>query len=115
LRAAPREFSPSDKLKGKKPRSGQMVNRNYLKPAAIAAGIITEGERFGFHSLRHSLSTWVNDNLKDVKIAQTLLRHSKPDITASLYIHSVPEENLKAQEKYVAALALQKPASDAVQ
>jgi len=57
----------------------------------------------------------VNNNLKDVKIAQTLLRHSKPDLTAQIYVHSVPEENLKAQEKYVAALALQMPASDAVQ
>lgn len=92
-----------------------MVNRCYLKPAAIAAGIIKEGARFGFHSLRHSLSTWVNRTLKDVKIAQTLLRHSKPDITAGIYIHGVPEENLKAQEQYMAALALQKPASDAIQ
>jgi hypothetical protein len=57
----------------------------------------------------------VNDNLKDVKIAQELLRHSKPDITASLYIHGIPAENLKAQEKYVAAMALQRPASDPVQ
>ena len=57
----------------------------------------------------------MNNNLKDVKIAQTLLRHSKPDLTAQIYVHSVPEENLKAQEKYVAALALQMPASDAVQ
>lgn len=105
----------SDKLKGKKPRCGQMVNRCYLKPAAIAAGIIKEGERFGFHSLRHSLGTWVNRNLKDVKIAQSLLRHSKPDITAAIYIHAVPEENLKAQEQYMADLALQKPESDAVQ
>ena len=105
----------SDKLKGKKPRSGQMVNRSYVKPAAIAAGIIREGERFGFHSLRHSLSTWVGDNLKDVKIVQELLRHAKPNLAAELYIHGIPEKNLKAQEKYVAALALQKPASDAVQ
>lgn len=105
----------SDKLNGKKPRCGQMVNRDYLKPAVVAAGITKEGERFGFHSLRHSLSTWVNQTLKDVKIAQSLLRHSKPDITAGIYIHGVPEENLKAQEQYMAALALQKPASDAVQ
>jgi integrase len=91
----------SDKLKGSKPRCGQMVNRDYLKPAAVAAGIIKQEERFGFHSLRHSLSTWVNRNLKDVKIAQTLLRHSKPDITAGTYIHSVPEQNLKAQEQYM--------------
>lgn len=94
----------SDKLNGKKPRTGQMVNRCYLKPAAIAAGIITQNERFGFHLLRHSLSTWVNHVTKDVKIAQTLLRHSKPDLTAGIYIHGVPKENLKAQGQYVRAM-----------
>jgi len=94
----------SDKLNGKKPRTGQMVNRSYLRPAAIAAGIITPGERFGFHSLRHSLSTWVHNEIKDVKVVQELLRHSKPDLAAGLYIHGVPEENLKAQEQYVRAM-----------
>jgi integrase len=81
-----------------------MVNRCYLKPAAIDAGIITQNERFGFHLLRHSLSTWVNVATKDVKVVQTLLRHSKPDITAGIYIHGVPKENLKAQERYVRAM-----------
>ena len=81
-----------------------MVNRCYLKPAAIDAGIIRPGERFGFHSLRHSLSTWVNLVFKDVKVAQTLLRHSKPDITVGTYIHGVPEENLKAQGQYMTAM-----------
>jgi integrase len=94
----------SDKLNGKKPRTGQMVNQCYLKPAAIAAGIITPGERFGFHSLRHSLSTWVNNATKDVKVVQTLLRHSKPDITVGTYIHGVPGENLKAQGQYMSAM-----------
>ena len=88
---------PSDRLNGKKPRTGQMVNRDYLRPAAIAAGIITPGERFGFHLLRHSLSTWVNQATKDVKVVQTLLRHSKPDITAGTYIHGIPKENLRAK------------------
>jgi integrase len=95
---------PSDKLNGKKPRTGQMVNRCYLKPAAIATKVIKPDERFGFHSLRHSLSTWVNNATKDVKIVQTLLRHSNPDITVGTYIHGVPEENLKAQEKYMTAI-----------
>jgi len=81
-----------------------MVNNSYLKPAAVAAGIITTGERFGFHSLRHSLSTWVHSVTKDLKIAQTMLRHSNPDITAGIYIHGVPEENLKAQGQYMVAL-----------
>jgi integrase len=94
----------SDKLHGKKPRTGHMVNNCYLKPAAIAAGIITPGERFGFHSLRHSLSTWVHSVTKDLKVAQTMLRHSKPDITAGTYIHGVPKENLKAQGQYMSAM-----------
>lgn len=119
----------SDKLNGRKPRTGQVVNRCYLKPAAIAAGVITPGERFGFHLLRHSLSTWVNNATKDVKVVQTLLRHSKPDITVGTYIHGVPEENLKAQGQYMSAmmkgehpsqvkiesLMEAKPASDALQ
>ena len=31
-----------------KPRTGQMVNRCYLKPAAVAAGTIQPDERVGF-------------------------------------------------------------------
>ena len=54
--------------------------------------------------MRHSLSTWVNNATKDVKVVQTLLRHSNPDITVGTYIHGVPEENLKAQGLYVAAM-----------
>jgi len=94
----------SDKLNGKKPRTGQMVDRCYLKPAAIAGGIITPDERFGFHLLRHSLSTGLHLVTKDLKVAQTMMRHSKPDITAGTYIHGVPKENLKAQERYVRAM-----------
>jgi integrase len=94
----------SDKLNGKKPRTGQMVNRCYLKPAAIAAKVLKTEERFGFHSLRHSLSTWVNNATKDVKVVQTLLRHSNPDITVGTYIHAVPEENLNAQGQYMMAM-----------
>ncbi len=75
----------SDRLSGKKPRTGQMINRCYLKPAAIAAGIIQPDNRFGFHSLRHS----------------------KPDITAGTYIHGVPQDNLIAQELYMAAMMQQ--------
>jgi len=81
-----------------------MVNRCHLKPAAIAAKGIKPKERFGFHSLRHSLSTWVNIAAKDKKVAQTLLRHSNPDITLGTYIHGVPEENLRAQERYATAM-----------
>ena len=41
---------------------------------------------------------------KDLKTAQTMLRHSKPEMTAGTYIQGVPEENLKAWENSVFAL-----------
>ena len=32
----------------------------HLRPVAIAAGVaITDGQRFGLHYLRHSLSNWL--------------------------------------------------------
>jgi hypothetical protein len=45
----------------------------------------------------------VNNATKDVKVVQTLLRQSDPDITVGTYIHGVPEDNLRAQELYGAA------------
>jgi integrase len=76
---------------------------------SVTTTAVKEGERFGFHNFRHSLSTWVNKEFKDITISQGFLRHSKPDITATVYTHGVPEQNLRAQEQYMAALALQKP------
>ena len=61
--------------------------------------------------LRHSLSTWVHSVTKDLKVAQTMLRHSKPDITAGTCIHGVPEENLKAQGEFMLALMQEESSS----
>lgn len=49
---------PSFKLHGKQPRLGSMIVQDYIRPAAVAAGVIPEdAPRFGFHNLRHGLST----------------------------------------------------------
>jgi hypothetical protein len=112
-----------------KPRKGQMVNGCHLKPAAVAAGIVQPDESVGFHSLRHSLSTWVHSVTRDLKVAQTMLRHSKSDVAAGTCIYGIPEENLKARGKFTLALMQQessfltnrnslmnaKPASDSIQ
>jgi len=38
-----------------------MIVQDYIRPAATAAGIIAEDcPRFGFHNLRHGLSTFVD-------------------------------------------------------
>jgi len=43
---------PSVKLRGKKPLSTSIMVQKYLRPAAVKAGVIKEGEkvRFGFHN-----------------------------------------------------------------
>ena len=48
---------PSFRCKGKQPRTANMLVENHLRPAAVAAGVLKDGEkvRFGFHNLRHSL------------------------------------------------------------
>jgi integrase len=57
---------PSFKLHGKQPRLGSMIVQDYIRPAAIAAGVIPEGcPRFGFHNLRHGLSTFLIVNGHD--------------------------------------------------
>jgi len=45
----------SFKLKGRQPRTANMLVEDHLRPAAIRAGVLTKGEkvRFGFHNLRH--------------------------------------------------------------
>src|SRR6266704_3883974 len=45
---------PSLKEKGRIPRSASMCGKGYLRPAAVAAGVISDGDnsRFGWHNLR---------------------------------------------------------------
>jgi len=50
---------------GKKPLYASSFVADYLRPAAIAAGVsIAEGQRFGLHNLRHSLSNWLVNKAK---------------------------------------------------
>ena len=50
---------PSFKLHGRKPRTGSIMAQDYLRPAAVKAGILAADDRrrFGFHNLRHSLAS----------------------------------------------------------
>src|SRR5215471_6968575 len=93
-------------LGGKQPLWGQTMNAKFVKPAAIELGLVSEGERFGWHRLRHSLSTWANDTTKDITVSQTMLRHAKPDITAAIYTHGNFGKALDAQRIYMEQLLL---------
>ena len=104
---------PSYRKRGKQPRLGSMIVEDYIRPAAIAAGVLEErrgkfyydGElviRFGFHNLRHGLATWLAEQGKDPMVIQRMLRHSTTDMTAH-YIHAKARE---AQEQYIEQLGI---------
>jgi len=71
------------KLKGRKPRCANMLVEDYLRPAAVKAGVLTKDDsgRFGYHNLRHSLASFLVRTKTDVKAVQNLLRHSNVKTT----------------------------------
>lgn len=102
---------PSTKLDGRQPRSGSQLVEDYLRPAAIRAGVIRvidgitydgEGEvvkRFGFHVLgRHSVATMLMDEQENPAVVQAILRHAKMDMTL-YYSHSRRKAKRAAQER----------------
>jgi integrase len=97
---------PSVRLKGKKPLSASIMVQNYLRPAAVKAGVIKEGEkvRFGFHNLRHSLATALVKLKVDPKTVQGMLRHEDFGTTMQLYAQSDMEAMLDAQGKFLEEL-----------
>jgi integrase len=94
---------PSMKLKGAKPLTANMLVEDYLRPAAVRAGVLEEGLRirFGFHNFRHSLSSALVRMKCDPKVVQDILRHSDVRTTLQLYTQSAPEQRREAQGKFL--------------
>ena len=97
---------PSSRLKGRKPRAANMLVEDYLRPAAVKAAVISDGDpcRFGFHNLRHSLASFLVRTKTDPKTVQGLLRHSDVKTTLQLYAHSIPEDRMLAQGEMLQAI-----------
>jgi integrase len=98
---------PSFKLRGRKPRTGSIMAQDYLRPAAVKAGILTEGDRrrFGFHNLRHSLASYLVTQTKtDIKTVQAMLRHADSGTTLDLYTHAINRDKLAAQNQVMEAM-----------
>jgi hypothetical protein len=56
---------PSLKVRGRVPLTASIFVADYLRPAAKKAGAqIEDGQRFGLHNLRHSLSNWLVNKRK---------------------------------------------------
>jgi integrase len=97
----------SDKLKGRIPRSADVAGQDYLRPAAVKAGVIPEGYRgrFAWHNLRHSLATFLASRELSLPLIQSMMRHSKPTTTA-IYTHRVNSAPMAAQEKFLEAISV---------
>lgn len=91
---------------GKRPREGGVAAQDYLRPAAIKAGVITAEYkgRLGWHNFRHGLASSLVSAGTDPKTVQGLLRHSKVQTTLDLYCHSVSADAMKAQEAFLVAM-----------
>jgi integrase len=99
---------PSTKAHGRVPLSASVFVANHLRPAAKKAGVlIQDGQRFGLHNLRHSLSNWLVNKAKvEPKTVQGILRHAKIQTTLDLYTQDDGDETRAAQGEYLVALGV---------
>ena len=88
----------SAKMSGKQPYWPETLWRRYGKPAVKKAGI---SKRVGFHTFRHTYTTFLTRNNEDVKVVQELLRHANSRITLDLYAQAGMPEKRLAQSKVV--------------
>jgi len=95
----------SDKTRGKTPRTAGVAGQDYLRPAAVKAGVVPADYRgrFGWHNLRHSLATFFAANDVNLPLIQSMLRHSKPETTA-IYTHRVNSAQIAAQGRFLEAI-----------
>ena len=99
---------PSMRAKGRKPLCSSVFVADHLRPAAKKAGVlIQDGQRFGLHNLRHSLSNWLVNKAKvEPKTVQGLLRHSKIQTTLDLYTQEDSDETRAAQGEFLTAVGM---------
>jgi len=104
---------PSFKNKCRTPRSRSSLVTDYIKAAAIRAGVIKDEDKcpFGLHVFRHCLATSLISWGLDIKTVQTLLRHSNVTTALSIYSQGVDKHRLAAQRLMMATVM--KSASEA--
>jgi integrase len=96
----------SDRLKGKRPRVPNMLVEDHLRPAAKQVIDIPPGHRFGFHNLRHALTSFLVEIGTDSKTIQDMLRWADPSILLKVYAHSRMDKRMEAQAKMIDAMGL---------
>jgi integrase len=85
---------------GKKPLNANSVQRDYLRPESVKAGL----KPLGWHALRHSYRTWLAANKTGPEVQRDLMRHTTVGMTLDGYGHGVPDLNREANYAVVKGL-----------
>lgn len=90
----------SDRMRGTQPRTATTMVSDYIRPAAVRLGIIeADCPRFGFHNLRHALTTFLIHQGHDPDVVRRMLRHSDINVTM-LYAH-MDSKRIDAQAQFL--------------
>jgi len=82
---------------GEMPYRSWGVQQRHLGPAGIAAGI----GRIGWHTLRHTYRSWLDETGAPLKVQQELMRHSDIRTTMNIYGAAMSESKRQANSKVV--------------
>jgi integrase len=83
---------------GESPLRPTAVLENYIKPAALRAGL---GSDIGWHTFRHTYSSTLRQLGVDLKVQQELLRHADVRTTMNVYTQAVSEQKRAAHSRVV--------------
>lgn len=73
-----------------------VLRRAVLYPALDRLGIPRDSRSAGFHTFRHSVGSFINEQTGNLKLAQKLLGHSNLSTTADIYTHTTQESEREA-------------------
>jgi integrase len=90
---------------GRMPYREWNVYQHYLRPAGIKAGL---GEGIGWHTLRHSYRSWLDETGAPMKVQQELMRHADIRTTMNIYGAAMDESKRRANDKVVEMVLAEK-------
>jgi integrase len=81
------------------------VQQRHIKPAGTAAGL----GNIGWHTLRHSYRSWLDETGAPMKVQQELMRHADIRTTMNIYGAAMSESKRQANSKVVRMVLRQSP------
>jgi len=94
------ELAQQTEMPRRKPYHGYSAQYHMLRPAAKRAGL----GPIGWHSLRHSYRTWLDETGASISVQRELMRHSTITMTMDGYGRGVASANRKANARVVEML-----------